>query len=147
MPWWRCPPSSRRIFFHWNTGHTSPPKIRPTCCPRPSEAKSYDGSWSRTVKIWTITNYKVTDILIWLMETLAVWLSEWVADLPGPELERRWLELQTISIPLDGGLETSAPPRRLGPSSEGIRHTREDKTEGRWRWWQAGLVQWTTGFK
>lgn len=42
------------------------------------------------------------------METLAVWLSEWVTDPAGPELERRWLGLQTISIPLDGGLETSA---------------------------------------
>lgn len=30
----------------------------------------------------------------------------------GPELERRWLGLQTISIPLDGGLETSAPCTR-----------------------------------
>lgn len=65
---------------HWTY---EPPKIRPTCCPRPSEAKSYDGSWSRTVKICTITNYKVTDILIWLMETLAVWLSGWAADPPG----------------------------------------------------------------
>lgn len=46
---------------HWTY---ESPKISPTCCPRPGGAKSYDGSWSRTVKIWTISNYKVTDILI-----------------------------------------------------------------------------------
>lgn len=46
---------------HWT--HESP-KIRATCCPRPGEAKSYDGSWSRTGKIGTTTSDKVTDILI-----------------------------------------------------------------------------------
>lgn len=44
-------------------------------------SKSYDGSWSTTVKRWTISNYKVTDISIWRMERLAAWLSEWAAEL------------------------------------------------------------------
>lgn len=59
------------------------------------------------------------------METLAVWLSEWVTDPAGPELERRWLGLQTISIPLDRGLETSAACTRpfLLPRRGSVRQT------------------------
>lgn len=65
------------------------------------------------------------------METLAVWLSEWVADLPRPELERRWLELQTISIPLDGGLETSDSARsQRGSVTRERTRTGDERREG-----------------
>lgn len=74
------------------------------------QSKSYGGSWRRSDKIWI----KVTDISIWVMETFMVLVSGWLDCPVWVALERHWVRLQTISIPLDQGcktgLEMSAVP-------------------------------------
>lgn len=69
-------------------------------------AKSYGGSWRRAGKIWMISNYKDTDISIWVTETFMVWVSGWLDSPVWVALERHWVELQTVSIPLDRGCKT-----------------------------------------
>lgn len=86
------------------------------------QSKSYGGSWRRAGKIWMISNYKDTDISIWVMETFMVLVSGWLDCPVWVALERHWVRLQTISIPLDRGSVTRwemaavpCPLHRQGP--------------------------------
>lgn len=68
--------------------------------------ESYGGSWRRAGKIWMISNYKDTDISIWVMETFMVLVSGWLGCPVWVALERQRVRLQTISIPLDPDCKT-----------------------------------------
>lgn len=99
------------------------PKNKADMLSETRRAKSYDGSWSRTVKIWTISNDKVTDILIRLMERPAVWLSEWAAELPGQNRRGAGSSCKLLAFLWT---EDWKRLRRQGASSRSLRHTTEE---------------------